>query len=545
MNKNLLLLITISSLIFSACDTKVTNENDLTINGKAIDGYLISTTICVDMNRDESCEDEATQTTTDEQGSFSLKISNSDLDTIKNKKVPLLAYGGEDSDTNKAYIGKLKAIIDPDEEEINITPISSLIFSSYKNGATIEEAHLQTAHALGLKDADLRGDYIANKNYDAQSRALTLQKTLEILHSSNSAISNAYDDLGKHTTDVTSVSDLLATLDTNGSAKSIAQNVNKLSNAISQENLKREDAFLLFNENLETIKILASSDNYQLKSSFNSLVNALEANDLNESLKYNYANKLLMNAFDNDVNELIAKIDTNVLADLSANADAEEIIKIIDKNNPGFLKASVTTITKLLATSGIVISKNYFSLDLLNSYLADGNLSRIFSPKSFLEFAITNQSELFSNIIGESDILNNYFSDEPNNTLYLTLLTANSQLPSDKQLSNTTLQTLASIKLSGSLTESSLLEKATSLFSSDGGGFVTFILDFILPSSSSSSSSSLTHTLIIKAIVTAANTLGYEITNSDAEKFFELNTDITVSNILNYYDLLKTFLESK
>lgn len=554
MKKRVLFLLSCAALTFSACDSKTTNDNDLSISGKAIDGYLTSSTICIDMNRDDSCEDEATQTSTDDSGSFSLAIPNSELDTIKNKKVPLLAYGGIDSDTNKEYIGKLKAIMDPDENEINITPISSVVFSSYKNGASIEDAHLQTAASLGLRDADLRGDYIANKNYDAQSAALTLQKTLEVLHTSSNDISIAYDTLGKETANTTDIIELLSKAETNSSTKSIAQNVKKLSDAISKTSLSKKDkkdVFALLNENLETIKALSSGNNSQLKSSFNSLVNAIDANDINGSLKYNYANKLLLNAavdkaFNNNVNDLISKIDVNVLADLNANADAEEIINIIDKKNPGFLKVTITTLGKLLATSGITIASDYFTLDLFNSYLKDGNISRVLSPKAFLEFAISNSSDLFSKIVKNSESLKGFFSDEPNSAILAALLTANSQLPNDKKLSTSTLNTLASIKLTNGLTESSLLTQVTSLFATDSGGFINFILDFILPSSNSSSSdSSFTHTLIIKAIVTAANSFGYQISDSDAEQFFSLNTDITVGNIANYYTTLKTFLDSK
>ena len=168
--------------------TDTSDATDSTVSGKAVDGYLIYSTVCLDLSNDGFCQiGEEPVTSTDINGSFTLTVTTEQKTHAGYATAPLLVYGGYDSDTNSDFIGKLKAPFDETQPQINITPITTMVEAMVAQGDTITAAENAVKNMLGLPDtADLGADPIqeAETNSTLLVSALQLQKSLEIYASS-------------------------------------------------------------------------------------------------------------------------------------------------------------------------------------------------------------------------------------------------------------------------------------------------------------------------------------------------------------------------
>jgi len=105
-----------------------------TVSGKAVDGYLQSATVCLDLNMDGYCQiGEEPATSTKEDGSYSLTITAAQKNHKNFNRASILVYDGMDVDTGKRFEGKLLA--PNDGTSINITPLTTLI------AKTVEQAN--------------------------------------------------------------------------------------------------------------------------------------------------------------------------------------------------------------------------------------------------------------------------------------------------------------------------------------------------------------------------------------------------------------------
>ncbi len=154
-----------------------------TLTGKAVDGYLADSTVCLDLTLDGLCQESAEPfAISSDNGSFSLELTKEQKELYPEyEDAPLLVYGGYDIDTGADFTGKLKA---PYAESANISPISTVLESLIKGGNTKERAEELTKTMLGLEsDSDLGADPVleAKTNPKLLKAALKLQKSLEIL----------------------------------------------------------------------------------------------------------------------------------------------------------------------------------------------------------------------------------------------------------------------------------------------------------------------------------------------------------------------------
>lgn len=161
-----------------------------TISGKAIDGYLSGSRVCLDVIADNNCTRGEPQTTTNAKGEFSLTITAEDkVKYPLYKDASLLVYGGTDIDTNSTFSGKLKAPL-KDATSVNISPISTAVQVFMENNATQVEAEKSVRKLLNLPDnTDLKGDPIALADTNATLLKVSLQlhKSLEVLAKTKSA----------------------------------------------------------------------------------------------------------------------------------------------------------------------------------------------------------------------------------------------------------------------------------------------------------------------------------------------------------------------
>jgi len=173
----------------SAPTTASNNNGDSTsvvsVKGTAIDPELVNTTVCLDLNRDGNCNTGEPVTWTDENGAFSLDISEEQL----LEDYPLLAIGGVDKATGDAFKGKLLA--DVDSLSQNITPLTTLTYTQLQNSvsqADISERKAQLETLLGLSFEEMQENIVTQANEGhakALQVALTLQKSAEALMPEN------------------------------------------------------------------------------------------------------------------------------------------------------------------------------------------------------------------------------------------------------------------------------------------------------------------------------------------------------------------------
>jgi len=150
----------------------VSAQGTTAVSGTAIDPELQDATVCLDLNQDRNCTDGEPVATTDENGNFSITVS----DTEYQGSAPLLVIGGIDIATDKEFKGKLLADINSTRQ--NITPLTTLAYNNTK--AEMEKVE----NILGLTAEEIEANMItlANKGNTASLKAsLELQKSAEAI----------------------------------------------------------------------------------------------------------------------------------------------------------------------------------------------------------------------------------------------------------------------------------------------------------------------------------------------------------------------------
>ena len=184
---------------------------DSTITGSAIDGYLVYSTVCLDLNKNGSCQpSEEPSTSTDVNGSFSLTIEAEQKSHANYETAPLLVYGGYDADTNSKFTGKLKSTFN-DESVKYITPITTMVQAMVEEGTQEADAEVSVIDMLDLPDGtDLGANPVEAAKTDPRllRATLQLQKTMEILANSlqdantsadiNNLVEGLYTDMAFH-----------------------------------------------------------------------------------------------------------------------------------------------------------------------------------------------------------------------------------------------------------------------------------------------------------------------------------------------------------
>lgn len=112
-------------------------------SGIAIDGILVGSTVCIDANKNASCDSGEPTTLTGADGKFTLPAT-----TLTG---PLLLIGGTDLSTNAPFTGKLKA---PAGSTV-VSPLTSAVQALVESGSTAEEAQTNVKAAMGLSGVDV------------------------------------------------------------------------------------------------------------------------------------------------------------------------------------------------------------------------------------------------------------------------------------------------------------------------------------------------------------------------------------------------------
>ena len=160
-----------------------------TQSGTGIDGILVNSTVCIDVNQNSACDSGEDSTLTDQNGKFTLTSTQSG---------PLLLVGGNDIGTGLPFTGSLKA---PAGSTV-ITPLTSAVQALVDAGESAADAEASVKSALGLPDIDLTNfdplDLIENgtaqEKLDAQALLAEQAHLQTIVHAVAATIAGADAD---------------------------------------------------------------------------------------------------------------------------------------------------------------------------------------------------------------------------------------------------------------------------------------------------------------------------------------------------------------
>ena len=151
--------------------------------GIGIDGILVGSTVCIDVNENAVCDaDEPTDPDgTDAQGKFEIPATT--------KTGPLLLIGGTDIGTGLPFTGALTA---PAGSTV-VTPLTSAVQSLVKSGKSPEEAEANIKAALGVpSDVNLTHfDPFDEVSANAQAVLASQAHLQTIVHAASVAVASA------------------------------------------------------------------------------------------------------------------------------------------------------------------------------------------------------------------------------------------------------------------------------------------------------------------------------------------------------------------
>jgi hypothetical protein len=203
--------------VYKAGDGNYNDSNpttfDLTVvaqaqqaSGKAIDGFLAKSSVCLDLNVNDACDQDEPTTKTGSDGAYTLTFSAEVQQHSNFKTSPILVVGGTDvgldvtNPDNKPFVGSLKALNTIDEgAEINLTPATKLLANKVvakrkeaeANSGTFSEQALtdfveaeepKIKKALKIPtDKPLNVDISQAENRDIYQQSLSIHKALEAM----------------------------------------------------------------------------------------------------------------------------------------------------------------------------------------------------------------------------------------------------------------------------------------------------------------------------------------------------------------------------
>ncbi|NHV25867.1 hypothetical protein [Burkholderia sp. D-99] len=143
-----------------------------TVTGKAIDGYLIGATVCLDLNNNGVCDSGEPTTVTDGTGQFSIPYSgNATGKTLLVQVTPTTKDQSRPVGFQFPATFTLSQVIQPTASQV-VSPLTTLVGAQMQTGLSRPQAVAAVQSLLG-KQVDPNADYLANN--DAVTQALAVQ----------------------------------------------------------------------------------------------------------------------------------------------------------------------------------------------------------------------------------------------------------------------------------------------------------------------------------------------------------------------------------
>jgi len=183
-------LVTLSLLALSGCGGASNGNNTedvkerLSFSGVVVDGYIKNAVVFLDVDGNGMRGENEPSTITDDNGSYYFKniVLKSDEAFI-----PIVASGGTDIATEKAFQGELKNILNTQSLEKNlslyITPLTDVTTNKFlqtqtKDSKALEEATTDVASAFGIATEDIAHDPMQDVKIFTKTQELEQIKVL-------------------------------------------------------------------------------------------------------------------------------------------------------------------------------------------------------------------------------------------------------------------------------------------------------------------------------------------------------------------------------
>lgn len=163
--------------------TTSTPAASASISGKAIDGYLVGATVCLDLNNNNACDSGEPSTTTDAKGDFKLPY---DGDTGGKRLVVQVTPTTKDLSRPAGFTFPasytLSAVLDGANTTQHVSPLTTLVTAQMEAGMSRGEAVRAVQTLLG-SSIDPSADFVANGDAGSAAKAAAIVDTLTSLAS--------------------------------------------------------------------------------------------------------------------------------------------------------------------------------------------------------------------------------------------------------------------------------------------------------------------------------------------------------------------------
>ncbi|WP_456450434.1 hypothetical protein [Hydrogenimonas sp.] len=184
------------SLLFTGCGgggggnpETVIQTQSTTVGGTVVDGYLKNAVVWLDLDGDEILDSGEPSDTTDEEGNYDLKITESVKAHPGFTSAKIVSKGGVDVDTGELFVGKYLAPF-TGETKVSVTALTTLVAKlAEKEGGDVESAEEKVKKALGLPpEADLYED---PKKLEKEGDKALIAATLSVQKSVEAIVQSA------------------------------------------------------------------------------------------------------------------------------------------------------------------------------------------------------------------------------------------------------------------------------------------------------------------------------------------------------------------
>lgn len=169
----------------SSSDSGEPTVQDVSISGRAADGYLVQATVCADLNANGQCDAGEPTTTSGAGGTFSLDVPENQLGV--EIVVQAIANLTVDEDDNQPVPKgfTLRSPINPEADKQFVSPVTTMVADEMKKSAstTLEQAKQAVSQRLNTT-FDPISDYVAaakdSSNVSAQQNAERLHRIAQV-----------------------------------------------------------------------------------------------------------------------------------------------------------------------------------------------------------------------------------------------------------------------------------------------------------------------------------------------------------------------------
>jgi len=195
--KKLLLSSVCCMFLFIGCggggSSSSNNTTGSSTTGTVADGYISGATVCIDKNRNYSCDEGEKTYTTDNNGNYNFDKSEISY--------PHIASGGKNMATNEE---NNETLIKPaGETNAMITPLTTLVaFYMKANNATLSESKQVISNILGITESDITADPVKNPKIEKN-----VQKVMALSQLTGKNLSTIAGEIDENTTSITDLAD--------------------------------------------------------------------------------------------------------------------------------------------------------------------------------------------------------------------------------------------------------------------------------------------------------------------------------------------------